>query len=282
MNYRHAYHAGNFADVLKHAILALVIEHMKLKPAPFRVIDAHAGAGVYDLSLEGEKTGEWRDGLGRLLDGAIPEPAAGILAPYLAAVRAENPHGGLRFYPGSPALARRLVRDCDRLVFNELHPEDRERLRRGFARDRRVKILGLDAWIALKSLLPPRERRAVVLIDPPFEAPGEFARAARGLKEALDRFATGVFLAWYPIKDEAAAAAFHGEMARLGRPDVLRAEMSVAAAPPGARLAACGLLVLNPPHTLPGKVEALMPFLSARLARGGGGFGRVDWLSPPK
>ncbi len=282
MNYRHAYHAGNAADVLKHAILALAVEYMKLKPAPFRVIDVHAGAGLYDLSLEAEKTGEWREGIGRLLDGGIPAPAAEILAPYLAGVRAENPGGGLRFYPGSPALALRLARDWDRLVFNDLHPEERERLRLNFGRDRRVKILGLDAWTALKSLLPPKERRAVVLIDPPFEAPDEFARAARGLKEALDRFATGVFLVWYPIKDLAAAAAFHDEVARQGFPNVLRAELFVEAPRPAARLAGSGLLVLNPPYALLDQLKVLMPFLPARLARGAGASYRLDWLSPPK
>lgn len=280
MNYRHAYHAGNFADVLKHAVLALAIEHMKLKPAPFRVIDVHAGAGVYDLSLEGEKTGEWREGIGRLLDDGLPEPISEILAPYLAAVRAENPGGGLGFYPGSPALARRLVRDRDRLVLNELHPEERARLATAIGRDRRVKILGLDAWIALKSLLPPRERRAVVLVDPPFEAPGEFARAARGVKEAADRFANGVFLLWYPIKDQAAAAAFYDGMAGLGLPRLLRAELFVEEPRLGAPLAGCGLLVLNPPHTLPDKLKVLMPFFSERLARRGGASYRLDGLLP--
>ena len=219
MNYRHAYHAGNFADVLKHAVLALVIEHLKLKPAPFRVIDTHAGIGVYDLASEAaEKTGEWREGIGRILDaGAELSPeAAAALAPYLGVVRGLNGDGPLARYPGSPLLARRLMRAGDRLVLNELHPEDRAALAQLFARDRSVKVLELDGFTALKSLIPPKERRGVVLVDPAYEVPGELERLVHGLKEVARRFATGTILLWYPIKDAQPIAAFRKEIADLG------------------------------------------------------------------
>lgn len=279
MNYRHAYHAGNFADVVKHAVLALVIEHMKRKPAPFRVIDTHAGAGLYDLSLEPARTGEWRDGIGRLIAADVPAAQAPSLAPYLAAVRAENPAGGLRFYPGSPVVARRMMRPGDRLVANELHAEDHARLRACFKSDPQTTVLSLDAWIALKSLLPPRERRGLVLIDPPFEVPGEFERAAQGLRDAVRRFATGTYILWYPIKDPNAAGVFHEEVAALGAPKrLLRADMATAAPRSDGRLTGCGVLVFNPPFTLPGSLETLLPFLRRVLAKDNEAYARWDWL----
>ena len=213
MNYRHIYHAGNFADVVKHATVALIVEHLKLKPAPFRVIDTHAGIGRYELAaIEAEKTGEWRDGIGRLLAEPLPSEIAAILAPYLAAVEEENlgrePGADPTAYPGSPLVARHLMRDNDQLVVNELHPDDNELLQQLFKRDRQTKVLGIDGWVALKSLLPPKERRGLVLIDPPFEEPGELTRLAQGLGEAARRFATGTFVLWYPIKDARPVHAF--------------------------------------------------------------------------
>ena len=218
MNYRHAYHAGNFADVLKHAVLALVIEHLKLKPAPFRVIDTHAGVGVYDLGAEeAQKTGEWREGIGRIVSADLPPDAAAALAPYLGVVRGLNAQiareGTLTRYPGSPLLARRLMREGDHLVVNELHPEDNIALRKLFGHDPQTKVLELDGWTALKSLLPPKERRGVVLVDPAYEQPGELERLVQGLKEAARRFATGTILLWYPIKDVTAIA----QLAPAGR-----------------------------------------------------------------
>ena len=198
MNYRHAYHAGNFADVLKHAVLALVIEHAKLKPAPFRVLDTHAGIGRYDLTTaEAAKTGEWRQGIARLIGPdarPIPDTQAGLLAPFLDVVRGENPLGELRFYPGSPLIARRLLRPDDRLIATELHPEDCAELRRRFARDKQTRIVELDGWLALKAFLPPKERRGVILIDPPYEARDELQRVTDGLAAAVRRFRGGTYL----------------------------------------------------------------------------------------
>lgn len=267
MNYRHAYHAGNFADVLKHLVLTLVIEHLKLKPGPFRVIDTHAGAGRYDLSsVAALKTGEWQDGIGRLLGAPMPPEVAGIFAPYLAVVEAGNCGGPLLAYPGSPMIARRLIRRGDALVANELHPEDRAELDALFAKDGQVKVLGLDAWVALKSLLPPKERRGVILVDPPFEEPGELARLVRGLEEAAIRFATGTVVLWYPIKDERSIFGFRREIEALGLPKVLSAELFVRRSSEDAPLIGTGLIVFNPPFTLAAKLKSALPFLAERLA----------------
>jgi 23S rRNA (adenine2030-N6)-methyltransferase len=272
MNYRHAYHAGNFADVLKHAVLALVVEHLKQKPGPFRVIDTHAGIGLYDLTSEASlKTGEWRAGIGRVLDAELPADAAAILAPYLAVVRELNGPGPLTHYPGSPLLARRLMRATDRLVVNELHPEDQAELAKLFARDDATKVLALDGWTALRSLLPPKERRGVVLVDPAFEEQGELDRLVEGLGEAVRRFATGTFLLWYPIKDVTAVAAFRRKIAALELAKALAVEFTIRGAEDAQRLNGAGLIVVNAPYTLEGKLKVLLPVLVRLLARGDGG-----------
>jgi 23S rRNA (adenine2030-N6)-methyltransferase len=283
MNYRHIYHAGNFADVVKHATLALIIEYLKLKAAPFRVLDTHAGTGRYDLSAEeAGKTGEWRDGIGQLLASPLPEPVAVLLAPYLSAIAYENPGwapgADPGCYPGSPLIARHLLRACDQLVVNELHPEDHGRLEAVFARDRQTKVLGLDGWVALRSLLPPKERRGLVLIDPPFEEPGELVRMTAALGDAARRFSTGVFLLWYPIKDMRPVHAFRREVEDLGLEKVLGVELMVRATS-GVGLAGCGLVILNPPFPLKAQLETLLPFLAARLAQGPGASAEVRWLA---
>jgi 23S rRNA (adenine2030-N6)-methyltransferase len=280
MNYRHAYHAGNFADVLKHAVLALVIEHLKQKPSPFRVIDTHAGAGLYELgSEESQKTGEWGEGIGRIFGAGLPPAVAAILAPYLAVIASENPAGKLERYPGSPLIARRLLRRGDTLIANELHDDDSAILKDFFAGDPQTKVLGLDGWTALKSLLPPKERRAVVLIDPPFEEAGEFERIVYGLANAARRFATGTVVIWYPIKDARAVARFHRDVRELGLSKLYLAELSIRATAVKGELSASGLIVFNPPFTLPAKLGELVPFLASRLAQGRGAACRLEWLS---
>ena len=285
MNYRHAYHAGNFADVLKHVVLALVIEYMKRKEAPFRVIDVHAGAGRYALtSAEADKTGEWLGGIGRLLGPdarPLPPDVARHLQPYLEAVRRENMGAALDVYPGSPAIALRLMRAQDTLIANELHPEERARLKAAIGGDRRAKVMALDAWVALKSLLPPKERRGIVLIDPPFEEAGELDRMVEGLAQGLQRFATGIYLAWYPIKDLKPIARFHAGLAALGVPELMRIELLIQRPSDPERLNGCGLIVANPPYTLEGELAAILPDLSRRLAAGGtGARHRLDWIKP--
>lgn len=280
MNYRHAYHAGNFADVLKHVTLALVIDYLKRKDAPFRIVDTHAGIGRYDLgSIQSAKTGEWRSGIGRLIGPEaepLPADVASVLKPYLDAVLAENAPGSLDTYPGSPLIARRLMRNQDVLVANELHPADRLSLEAAVGRDRRVKVLGLDGWVALKSLLPPKEKRGVVLIDPPFEAEGELTRLADGLGEALRRFETGTYLAWYPIKDPKPVARFLARISELGPPEWLRVELLTRSAAVADRLNGCGLIVVNAPFTLADQLATALPLLTRRLALGQGACHRIE------
>lgn len=285
MNYRHAYHVGNFADVLKHVALSLVLVHLAKKAAPFRVIDTHAGIGMYDLAgEEAGKTGEWRGGIGRLLGPSaapLPTAAAALMKPYLDVVGALNPDGGVRCYPGSPSVALALMRSADRLVANELHPEDAATLRRTLARDRRAKVLELDGWLALKAQLPPKERRGVVLVDPPFEEPGELDRIVTGLDNARRRFSGGVYLLWYPIKDPRPVAGFRQAIASIAPPESLAVELLIRAPLDANRLNGCGLVVLNPPFTLEADLDVLLPVLAERLSDGAGATGRIERLGPP-
>ena len=275
MNYRHAYHAGNFADVLKHAVLALCLEHLKKKPSPFRVVDTHAGAGLYQLDArETEATGEWRDGIGRLF-GAT-DRVFGALKPYLDEVARVNGGAGsaLTSYPGSPVLTAGLLRAGDTLIANELQPDDNKRLAKSFASDRQVKVMALDGWIALKSTLPPPEKRGLVLIDPPFEQPGEFQRLAEGLKNGLDRFRSGIYVLWYPIKDPKPVQRFQRTIAevagRAGIETALALDLLVRAPRHPEVLNGCGVLVINPPHTLERDIAPLGPALARLLQQGPG------------
>lgn len=274
MNYRHVYHAGNFADVFKHAVLARVLTYMKLKPQPFRVIDTHAGAGRYDLTgVEAGKTGEWRDGIARVLAAKHDTQVASLLSPYLdavAAVNADRQSGELTFYPGSPVIARHLMRYEDYLVANECHAEDAELLSAEFRNVHATKILKLDGWQAIKALLPPKERRGLVLIDPPFEKANEFQILADGLLEGLRRFETGTFLVWYPIKDIAAANGLVAMIRDRPRTKFIDARLAISAPFPGLGLTQTGLLVINPPFTLRAELEVIGPYLSEILAEGAG------------
>jgi 23S rRNA (adenine2030-N6)-methyltransferase len=283
MNYRHAYHAGNFADVLKHAILARVIEHLKLKPQPFRVIDTHAGIGRYDLdSFEAGKTGEWQNGIGRLIDNPAPAAVQDVLYPYLSAVRDLNGGGPLRFYPGSPLLARTLMRRGDQLVASELHQDDLGALKALFLNAPDTKVLGLDAWVAIKSLLPPKERRGVILIDPPFEKTDEFERLVEAVGQALSRFANGIYIVWYPLKDARAAAGLLAGVKAAGAFKGLDARLWIANPHSAVGLAGTGVLVINPPFRLRADLELLMPYLASGLAQGpGAGFEISAWGVSP-
>jgi 23S rRNA (adenine2030-N6)-methyltransferase len=260
-------------------VLTLVIEHMKLKPAPFRVIDTHAGVGLYDLtSLEAAKTSEWQGGIGRILAHPLPAEAGAVMAPYLNVVGAE---GALASYPGSPLIARRLLRQQDVLVANELHPDDHASLARLFARDGQTKILNIDGWTALKSLLPPKERRGVVLIDPPFEEAGELDRLVSGLEAALRRFATGTFLLWYPVKSTRPVDRFHTAISALGLEKLLVVELFIRPPTDPDRLNGTGLVVISPPFTLADRLNVVMPELTRRLAAEAGAFFVIDHRCPP-
>lgn len=279
MNYRHAYHAGNFADVVKHTALALMIERLKAKDAPFCVIDTHAGLGRYDLSsIEAQKTGEFRDGVLRLLDRE-PTSLPAELGPYLAVVRAMNRDSAtLRWYPGSPRLALDLMRPQDRLMLLELHPDDARTLAGLFAGDARVSVHNADGYMGLKAFLPPKQRRGLVLVDPPFERKDEFARLARGLRHAHRRWATGQYLLWYPIKARAPVAAFHDELKASGIERILIAELLLRPATDPERLNGCGLVLVNPPWQLDSALSAMLPHLADQFGAARGAGASVRWL----
>jgi len=299
MNYRHIYHAGNFADVFKHSVLSLIIAYLQRKPAAFRVIDTHAGAGLYDLGAEAAaKTAEWRRGLGRLLTALVPGPpeqaitayaaasfaagsAGALLAPYMQALAAVNPQGGLRYYPGSPLLARLSLRRRDRLTAIELHRQDYDSLRRHFLGDYQSRILHLDGRLALKAQLPPKEKRGLVLVDPPFEREYEFSAAAAGLTQALRRFAHGVYMLWYPVKDRAKIARFIAMLPLSAAGTVLQAELLIRQAAPQPRLFGSGLVLVNPPYILSEQLQRLEPLLLRAFAEDDSACLRHNWLKGP-
>lgn len=280
MNYRHAFHAGNHADVLKHLVLARVLAHLCLKDKPFRALDAFAGLGVYDLEAdEARRTGEWHEGWGRLAE-PFPEPVEALLAPYRAAVAATRERHGPSTYPGSPAVIREFLRPADRGVFVELHPQDAATLKERYNSDSRTKVLQLDGWTAVNAQIPPPERRGLVLIDPPFEVPGEIERLGAHLLKAVAKWPTGIFLAWYPIKDAAAIDRMAAELdSRLRRP-ALRLDLLIERPDDPTRLAGSGLVVVNPPWRLAEEAHVFLPALAGRLARSGYGGFRCDPLGP--
>jgi 23S rRNA (adenine2030-N6)-methyltransferase len=280
MNYRHAFHAGNFAEVVKHAILARVVARLREKPAAFRILDTHAGAGLTDLTgPEASRTGEWRDGIGRLRAASLDARVNALLAPYLEAIEACNPEGRLVAYPGSPMLVRSWLRPQDRLLACELEPRAASALARNLRGDARAKVVTIDGWTTLGAYLPPKERRGAVLIDPPFEHPNEFARLADGLARAHRKWATGTYLAWYPIKDRRDADAFDRKLVRSGIPKILRAELSIAPERAAERLAGTGLVMINPPWTLEAELEVLLAALAEVLGRERPGTFRLDRLT---
>ena len=283
MNYRHSYHAGNFADVLKHAVLALIVRHLTKKDAPFRYLDTHAGIGAYDLeSDEASRTGEWREGAGRLWDSPLSPKAEALLAPWREAVGKLNPDGALRYYPGSPEIVRGLARADDRLTLCELHPEDAAQLRWRYGREKRVTVVEIDGYSALNAYLPPKERRGCVLTDPPFEEAREFRRMIEGLQRGHAKWPTGTYALWYPIKDVMETDTFVRNLGKAGIPSILAGELLLGRPNDRSRLNGCGLAVVNPPFTLDQDLKILLPELAERLGRNGGARGRVIEVAPEK
>jgi 23S rRNA (adenine2030-N6)-methyltransferase len=280
MNYRHAFHAGNFADVVKHAVLTRLLLHLCGKPAAFRAIDTHAGAGLYDLSgPEAGRSGEWRNGIERLLGARTDGALRPLLAPYLDAVAACNPLGRLTTYPGSPMLVRAFLRAQDRLVACELEPNAAACLKRNIGQDRRIKVVAIDGWMALSAYVPPKERRGLALIDPPFEDSGDFPRLAQALEIAHHKWANGTYLLWYPIKAREQPDALARRLRRSGVGKILRAEVSIAPPVDPSRLFGCGLIVVNPPWTLEQELQVMLPELARILAGSDRGGSRTDWIS---
>jgi 23S rRNA (adenine2030-N6)-methyltransferase len=283
MNYRHAFHAGNFADVVKHAVLGLLIERLKAKATAFRVIDTHAGTGMYDLTAnEASRTGEWREGIGRLW-GAKRRPALdALLAPYLAAVVAANGGGEshpLTRYPGSPWIARHLFRKQDRLTAVELHPEDARALEMLFAGDIQVRTIALDGWLALGAFVPPKERRGIVLVDPPFEGRDEFATMLDAFVAAWRKWPTGIYALWYPVKDLASVDRLRIGLAKSGIRRLLRAELTVRDRDADGTFNGTGLVICNPPWQFAETLQILLDGLLPLLAQAPGAATLIDEIA---
>ncbi|CAN7711484.1 23S rRNA (adenine(2030)-N(6))-methyltransferase RlmJ [Aquipseudomonas alcaligenes] len=275
MNYRHAFHAGNHADVLKHLTLARLIALLSRKEAPFAYLDSHAGVGLYDLAGDqANRTGEWEEGIGRLWGQPdLPE----LMVDYVGVLHALNPDGALRHYPGSPELARQLTRPQDRLHLNEKHPEDGQALKENMAGDRRVAVHLGEGWHLPRALLPTAEKRALMLIDPPFEKADELERCVTALKEAIGRMRQTVVAIWYPIKDQRQLKRFYQGLEASGAPKLLRVELMVHPADNALGLNGSGLAIANPPWGLEEELRQLLPWLSEKLAQSQGGW-RLDWI----
>ena len=293
MNYRHRFHAGNFADVVKHVLLLQLVRGMQRKEKGFLYLDTHAGRGCYDLGAAAygdtlARRPEWPDGIGRLWGQSGLAPA---VAEYVAAVqacdhsRAEPAEADVvriapQYYPGSPWLVQQRARPQDRLAFCEKHPEECMALREDLAYAPRTSVQTMDGYTALRALLPPPEKRALVLIDPSYEAPDEFAQIAAGLREALARFPSGVYAVWYPLTERARVEAFFTELRALSLPPTWVAELTVAGETSALKMKGCGLAVLNPPWQLDREVSTWLPGLATYLAQEPGGGATLRWLVP--
>lgn len=289
MNYRHHFHAGNFADVFKHVLLLQLIRAMQHKAKGFLYLDTHAGRGGYDLSVPSalpdgrSREPEHPAGIGRLW-GAADLPAG--LTDYVALVRRFNDRHGatgeeLKFYPGSPWVAKMLLRPQDRMALCELRADDAEALDFEFAREAKVTVQAIDGYTGLKAMLPPPEKRALVLIDPPFETKAEFIGIRRGLGEALRRLPGAVIAVWYPLTERARADDFHYAVRELATP-VFIAELTIAGDSSPLRMKGCGLLILNPPWQIDGEIRGALPALVKQLKVDAGATAHSAWLVPEK
>lgn len=289
MNYRHHFHAGNFADVMKHALMLGLIRAMQKKEKGFLHLDTHAGRGRYDLAAAARgdslvRRPEWPDGIGRLWDRADLPPE---ISEYVALVRefdrgAGNSEGAPRYYPGSPWLARRALRPVDRLALCEKQPEECAVLRSEFGFFRGVSVQEMDGYVAPRAMLPPTEKRALVLIDPPFEAQDEWRRIVEAVREGLGRFPSGVYAIWYPLTERAKVDAFFDELIALRPPPTLALELTIAGEESALKMKGCGLAIINPPWQFERMAEPLLDFLASVLAQAPGGGARNVWLVPEK
>ncbi len=287
MNYRHQFHAGNFADVMKHALLVRLVRAMQKKEKGFLYLDTHAGRGCYDLAAAATgdtlaRKPEWPEGVGRLAGRSdLPAEVAEYwkLAGEFSA-RAGAPEATLRFYPGSPWFAQQLARPQDRVVLSEKQPDEFLALSAEFRAAARVAIHEIDGYTELKAMLPPPERRALVLIDPPFEAQDEFAQIAVALRDGLKRLAGGVFVVWYPLTQRARVDDFLDAVLALRPPPTLFAELTIAGDAAPMKMKGCGLLVINPPWQFDREATEILAWLAPVLAQAPGGGSRVTWLVP--
>lgn len=278
LSYRHSFHAGNHADVLKHIVQSLIIESFKTKEKPFLYLDTHSGAGRYQLSGEhAERTGEYLEGIARIWQrDDIPEE----LSAYIKAVKALNPNGSLRYYPGSPLIARHLLREYDELNLSELHPSDFPLLRTEFSRDSRTRALKEDGFQQLKSKLPPKSRRGFVLIDPPYELKSDYKNVVYGIQEGYKRFATGTYALWYPVVLRQQIKRLVKDLEATGIRKILKIELGVRPDSDQRGMTASGMIVINPPWKLEQQMKAILPWLHQVLVPEGIGHTLVEWVVP--
>ena len=275
LSYRHSFHAGNHADVLKHTVQSLILGSLKAKDKAFVYVDTHAGAGAYDLaSKEMEKTGEYLDGIQRLWQQDCPA----ALDAYIAVVKKLNHSGELRHYPGSPLLAAELCRSQDRLQLSELHPADFPRLESLFRGDRRIQIHKVDGYANLKALLPPIERRGVILIDPPYELHHEYSDVVNGVMDGLKRWGTGTFAIWYPVVQRTDVSFLERKFSAAGLPSTLQIELNVLPENNRFGMTGSGMIVVNPPWKLASTMDDLLPWLATALGQYADANYRLNWL----
>lgn len=264
MNYRHLFHAGNFADVFKHTVLILILEYLLDKEKPFCYLDTHAGIGCYDLtSAAAKKTKEAETGI--LALHAVGDPKPKVIEKYLEIINSFNENKQVIRYPGSPRIARAMLRPEDKMILTELHPTDAETLKAEFKYDKQVSVHLLDGYQALKAFLPPTPRRGLVLIDPPYEAPNEFDTLIKSLKMALNRWQTGIFAVWYPIKNRYLISEFERKLGRLPAKEILMTELSLYPDDSPLALNGSGLAIINPPWQLEKKLKEVLPWLLDKL-----------------
>ncbi|WP_075182520.1 23S rRNA (adenine(2030)-N(6))-methyltransferase RlmJ [Pantoea sp. 1.19] len=278
LSYRHSFHAGNHADVLKHTVQSLILTALKEKEKPFLYLDTHAGAGRYQLSGEhAERTGEYLEGIARLWQrDDVPDE----LAPYLSAVRAMNANGTLRYYPGSPLIARHLLRADDKLELTELHPSDYPLLRQEFAKDERARVARSDGYQQLKAKLPPPTRRGLMLIDPPYELKSDYQTVVKSIQEGYKRFGTGVFALWYPVVLRQQIKRMVADFEASGIRRILQIELAVRPDSDQRGMTASGMIVINPPWKLEQQMNSLLPWLHKVLVPAGTGHTKVSWIVP--
>ena len=277
MNYRHSYHAGNHADVFKHALLRQLLVLMQRKQTPLCCLDSHAGTAFYDLQGEAAgKTGEYVEGIGRFW---TRDDLPLWLADYRDAVARHNPDGQLRWYPGSPQIMAELLREQDRMILSELHPDDADTLRQYFAPQPDIAVHQRDGYELPKAFLPVAEKRALWLLDPPFEKTDDLQRCVAAVQQAITRMRQTVIAIWYPIKDQRLLKDFYQGIADSGVPKALRVELNVRPADNQLGLNGSGMMLINPPWPIWEELEQVLPWLSQELAQSGGGSWRMDWLA---
>ncbi len=278
LSYRHSFHAGNHADVLKHTVQSLIIESLKEKDKPFLYLDTHAGAGRYQLSgVHAERTGEYLEGIARIWQ---QENLPAELEPYVSTVRALNRNGQLRYYPGSPLIARHLLRPQDSLQMTELHPSDFPLLRSEFQKDDRARVERANGYQQLKAKLPPVSRRGLILIDPPYEIKTDYQAVVEGIQDGYKRFATGVYALWYPVVLRQQIKRMIRDLEATGIRNILQIELGVRPDSDQRGMTASGMIVINPPWKLYKQMENVLPWLEKALVPSGTGHTTLEWIVP--